>query len=71
MNKTFKCKLIATATNLEHEGFKQFKRSLDAYGWDYEILSHNYIAYGSKMLMNMQKKQTALTYSYLMPMMYL
>jgi len=49
MNQTFKCKLIATATNLEHEGFKQFKRSLDAYGWDYEILSHNYIAYGSKM----------------------
>jgi hypothetical protein len=49
MQQTIKCKLIATATNLEHNGFKQFKRSLDAFGWDYEILSHNYVAYGSKM----------------------
>jgi Methyltransferase domain len=49
MDTTVKCKLIATATNLEHEGFKQFKRSLDYYGWEYDILSHNYIAYGSKM----------------------
>lgn len=47
---TMKCKLIATATDFNHEGFRQFKRSLDLFGWEYEILSGEYLAYGSKMV---------------------
>lgn len=44
-----KVKLIATATDLNQHGFKEFKRSLNHFGWDYEIISKRYIAYGSKM----------------------
>lgn len=43
-------KLIATATNTNHPGFKQFKKSLDKFNWNYEILDGKYTAYGSKMI---------------------
>ena len=45
-----KAKLIATATNLTHPGLLEFKRSLDFWGWDYELLGGTYMAYGSKMV---------------------
>lgn len=45
-----KVKLIATATDLKHPGYQQLKRSLDMFGWSYEILSGKYKAYGSKMV---------------------
>lgn len=41
--------VVATATNKNHEGYKQFIKSLEKFGWNYQILSTNYIAYGSKM----------------------
>jgi hypothetical protein len=45
-----KVKLIATATSQNHPGLKQFKRSLDKFGWNYQILTDKYTAYGSKMV---------------------
>lgn len=42
-------KAIATATNLKDEGFINFERSLKKFNWDYDIISSNYVAYGSKM----------------------
>jgi hypothetical protein len=43
-------KLIATATDLSHQGLQMLKKSLDLFGWDYEILTGKYLAYGSKMV---------------------
>lgn|GEM_PF-3125713 len=45
-----KVNVIGTATNLNHEGFKQFKDSLDRFDWNYDILTDTYKAYGSKMV---------------------
>lgn len=45
-----KVKLIATATNLNDEGFLEFKKSLDYFQWDYDIITDRYVAYGSKMI---------------------
>ncbi len=50
MEQKIKCKLITTATDLTNHGFLQLKRSLDHFGWDYDVISDNYVAYGSKML---------------------
>src|ERR1019366_3953571 len=44
-----KIKVVTTATNKNHDGYKQFIKSLDKFGWNYETISHNYRAYGSKM----------------------
>jgi hypothetical protein len=43
-------KVITTVTNPQHPGFLQFRRSMDHFGWDYEIIHGNYQAYGSKMV---------------------
>ncbi len=45
-----KVKLITTATDKYNKGFKQLQRSLDHFGWDYDVISSNYQAYGSKMV---------------------
>jgi hypothetical protein len=45
-----KVKLITTATNVNHPGFLQLKRSLDHFGWDYDVIGGNYVRYGSKMV---------------------
>lgn len=44
-----KVSLVTTATNPTVKGFKEFKRSLDKFKWDYHIIDDNYVAYGSKM----------------------
>lgn len=44
------CKLITTASDLNHSGFIQLKKSLEKFNWDWELISQNYSAYGSKML---------------------
>lgn len=43
-------KLIATATNLNHGGLKELERSLNIFGWNYEIINGVYQAFGSKMV---------------------
>lgn len=43
-------KLITTITNPHHRGYLQFKRSLDYYEWNYEVIVGNYTAFGSKMI---------------------
>ena len=44
-----KVKVVATATNKNHAGYQKFIYSLDKFGWEYDILDKNYVAYGSKM----------------------
>lgn len=44
-----KIKTIATATSQNNLGYKKFIESLNKFKWDYDIISHNYVAYGSKM----------------------
>lgn len=43
-------KLITTITDYNHPGWVQLKRSLDHFGWDYDVIFGNYQAYGSKMI---------------------
>lgn len=45
-----KAKLIATVTDYKNPGFLEFKRSLDAFKWDYEFLNGSYKAFGSKAI---------------------
>ena len=45
-----KVKAIITANDLNNEGFVQLKRSLDHYGWDYHVITENYIGLGSKWI---------------------
>lgn len=43
-----KVKVITTATNRGHPGFKAFKKSLDLFGWPYEISGSGYTSFMSK-----------------------
>lgn len=45
-----KLKLITTASNPEHPGWLQFKRSLDHFGWDYHLIVHTYTNYNDKII---------------------
>jgi hypothetical protein len=45
-----KVRVVTTATDLNHPGFKHFVKSLNKFNWQYDVLIHNYVAYGSKML---------------------
>jgi len=45
-----KIKLISTCTDTDHEGYRQFIKSLDKFKWSYDIIFGNYQAYGSKMI---------------------
>ncbi len=45
-----KCKLITTASDPQHPGWLQFKRSLDHFGWDYHLIVHEYMGYNSKIV---------------------
>ncbi len=48
--KNMKIKLITTASNPEHPGFLMLKKSLDKFGWDWEVCGTEYNAFGSKMV---------------------
>jgi len=43
-------KLITTASDLSHPGWLNLKKSLDKFGWDYEVLNTDYVAFGTKMV---------------------
>lgn len=45
-----KCKLITTVSNPTHPGWLNLKRSLEKFGWDYEICGTEYHQFGSKMV---------------------
>lgn len=45
-----KCKLITTVSDPSHPGWLNLKRSLDKFGWDYEICGTEYVQFGSKMV---------------------
>lgn len=45
-----KCKLITTVSDLTHPGWLMLKKSLDKFGWDYEICGTEYVQFGSKMV---------------------
>lgn len=45
-----KCKLITTVSDPNHPGWLMLKKSLDKFGWDYEICGTEYHAFGSKMV---------------------
>jgi len=45
-----KVKLITTATDVNNPGFQQLKRSLDRFGWGYDVIKGQYYGYGSKMV---------------------
>lgn len=42
--------LITTASDPNHKGWLQFKRSLDYFGWDYHLIVHEYIGFNSKIV---------------------
>lgn len=43
-------KLITTASDPNHKGWLQFKRSLDHFGWDYHLIVHEYTNYNDKII---------------------
>lgn len=43
-------KLITTASDPNHPGWLQFKRSLDHFGWDYHLIVHTYTNYNDKII---------------------
>jgi len=45
-----KCKLITTVSDPLHPGWLTLNRSLDKFGWDYEICGTSYEQFGSKMV---------------------
>ena len=45
-----KCKLITTVSNPQHNGYKMLVKSLEKFGWDWEICGTEYHAFGSKMV---------------------
>lgn len=45
-----KLKLITTASDPNHPGWLQFKRSLDHFGWDYHLIVHEYTNYNDKII---------------------
>ena len=45
-----KIKLITTASDPNHPGWLQLKRSLDHFGWDYHLIVHEYTGYNSKIV---------------------
>ena len=45
-----KCKLITTASDLQHPGYLNLCKSLDKFGWDYDVLNSTYQAFGTKMV---------------------
>lgn len=47
---TLKVKLITTVSNPNHTGFLMLKKSLEKFGWDWEICGTEYYAFGSKMV---------------------
>lgn len=44
-----KLKLITTASDPQHPGWLQFKRSLDHFGWNYHLIVHEYRGFNSKI----------------------
>lgn len=45
-----KTTLLTTASDPNHTGWLQFKRSLDHFGWDYHLIVHEYTGYNSKIV---------------------
>lgn len=45
-----KLKLITTASDPNHHGWLQFKRSLDHFGWDHYLIVHTYTNYNDKII---------------------
>lgn len=45
-----KCKLITTVSNPHHPGFIMLQKSLNKFGWDWEVCGTEYSAFGSKMV---------------------
>lgn len=45
-----KVKLITTVSDTAHHGFKMLEKSLNKFGWDWEICGTEYHAFGSKMV---------------------
>lgn len=45
-----KCKLITTVSDPTHPGWLTLRRSLDKFGWDYDICGTEYHQFGSKMV---------------------
>lgn len=45
-----KTTLITTASDPQHPGWLQFKRSLDHFGWDYHLIVHEYTGFNSKIV---------------------
>ena len=43
-------KLITTASNIQHEGWLQFRRSLDHFNWQSICLQHEWRGFGGKIL---------------------
>jgi hypothetical protein len=61
-----KVKLITTASDTNHPGFLMLKKSLDKFGWDYEVLNTTYTAFGTKMVNAYQyAKQTDCTHLFI------
>jgi len=61
-----KCKLITTVSDPTHPGWLMLKKSLDKFGWDYEICGTEYHAFGSKMVnAYLYAKQTDCTHLFI------
>lgn len=45
-----KFKLITTASDPNHKGWLEFKRSLDHFNWDYHLIVHEYTGFNSKIV---------------------
>lgn len=61
------CKLLTMTDDLNHPGLKQFKRSLDEFKWNYEVIKAKYKAFGSKQVAfyNYFKENTELKYAFI------
>lgn len=58
-----KVKLITLVSDLGHPGWLQLKRSLDHFGWDYDVINKPYVFFGSKMVYALEyAKQTDCTH---------
>lgn len=45
-----KVKLITTASDLQHDGFLMLQKSLEKFGWDWDLCGTDYASFGSKMV---------------------